>query len=267
MNSNRVTYLGIDPTLSRMTPAPIRRRKAQHAYLYAALDQDLNLVALSEGDIEALTAFLAGQSAVVVAVNAPSRPNQGVMGCAETRASLAPAPKAGHWQNLRMVEYQLRQHHIPAVATPCQEGDCPRWMQAGFEVYRRLQCLGYQPYPNNCAPRQWLEVNPQASACALLGLAPFSRDSLEGRLQRQLLLNDRGVDVPDPMDFFEEVTPHKLLKGVLPMKNIYSPCELDALIAAYTAWFAAARSEEVSILGYADEGQVVVPVKELLEKY
>ena len=40
------------------------------------------------------------------------------------------------------------------------------------------------------------------------------------------------------MEFFEEVTRHRLRHGILPLEKLYTPGELDALTAAYLAWLA-----------------------------
>ena len=40
------------------------------------------------------------------------------------------------------------------------------------------------------------------------------------------------------MDFFEEITRYKIAKGIWPMDLLYLPEQLDALVAAYTAWMA-----------------------------
>ncbi len=96
---------------------------------------------------------------------------------------------------------------------------------------------------------------------------PLARLSLEGRLQRQIILYEQGLRIKDPMDFFEEITRYKLLKGILPMELLYAPEQLDALAAAYTAWLAVHKQEDVFMLGDAKEGRMVLPGKELKERY
>ena len=86
-------------------------------------------------------------------------------------------------------------------------------------------------------------------------------------MQRQLALHDQKVRVSDPMDFFEEITRFRLLHGILPLNELHTAGELDALIAAYTAWKAATQPEGVLLLGDAEEGQVLLPVAELKAKY
>ncbi len=93
-------------------------------------------------------------------------------------------------------------------------------MRSGFALFHRLETLGYHLYPQAGAELQCLEVYPYASYAVLLGVLPFSKYTLEGRLQRQLALYDQKVDVPDAMRVFEEITRHRLLKGVLPLEPL-----------------------------------------------
>jgi predicted RNase H-like nuclease len=86
-------------------------------------------------------------------------------------------------------------------------------------------------------------------------------------MQRQILLYEHGLRIKDPMDFFEEITRYKLLKGILPMELLYLPEQLDAMAAAYVAWLAVHKREGVFMLGDAKEGRMVLPGKELKERY
>ncbi len=243
----RATFLGISVTAGR------------RPFTYAALDAGLRLLALSEADFEAAAAFAGGQRAAFVAVNAPPRPNQGVMRSEEQRAALSPPPRPGRWENCRAAEYLLARRGIPVPPTPAEESACPRWKQMGMRLFRLLLNQGYAPYPTEGAERQVLETYPHAVYAALLGCTPFPKRTLEGRIQRQLALYARKVDVPDPMRIFEEITRHKLLHGILPLDNLHTPAELDALAAAYTASLAALHPETVSLLGDPAEGQIVLP--------
>ena len=90
---------------------------------------------------------------------------------------------------------------------------------------------------------------------------------MEGRLQRQLVLHEADVGIRNPMEFFEEITRHRLIKGVFPFEIIYTPEQLDALIAAYTAFLAAREPQKISFVGSVDEGRIVLPVGELKDYY
>jgi hypothetical protein len=249
-----MTYVGIDPTAGK------------RPMTYAALDDDLRLLALGKGDLNEVLAFAAGLSQAVVAVSAPQRPNQGVMNRPEVREKLSPPPRPGRWRGFRLVEYQLRQRRISCPRTAAKEKDCPVWIQMGFALYRRLEGLGFQAYPIESA-LQWMEVYPYASFCVLLGKAPFPKSSLEGRVQRQLILYEEGLRIPDPLHIFDEITRHNILQGRLPLDELRSTAELDALVAAYSAWLATTHPESVTALGDPEEGQLILPVSELKSVY
>ena len=252
---SNTTYIGIDPTAGT------------RPFTYAALDLERGLLAIGQGNMEEVLAFTAGQQSAIVAVCAPRSPNLGLMTRAEVRDRLSPPPRPGRWRNFRVAEYQLRQHNIFVPGTSALAEDCPGWMQQGFILYQRLNHLDYRTYPQKDAPHQYLEVYPHASFTALLEVMPFPKHSLEGRLQRQLVLYKCDLDIPDPMYIFEEITRHRLLQGILPIEDLYEVEELDALVAAYTAWLAGMQREQVMFLGDETEGQIVLPVSKLKPKY
>jgi predicted RNase H-like nuclease len=96
---------------------------------------------------------------------------------------------------------------------------------------------------------------------------PLPKNALEGRIQRQLVLHQQNIDLPDPMDMLKRITPQRLLEGAWPLERLYSQGELDALVAAYTAWQAATHPEQTTSLGDASEGVVILPVAELKRRY
>jgi hypothetical protein len=245
-------YLGIDPTAGR-SPCT-----------WAALDASCALVTLACGELDQALAFADGHSAALVAVNAPPRPNRGLV-----REKLAATQTSGHLRgaDMRLVEHELRQRGIAVPPTPSRPELCAAWTQMGFSLHHQLDELGFCPYPGGAVSRQRLETNPHAVFCALLGQLPLPKPTLEGRLQRQLALHAQGADITDPMDFFEEITRHRFLRGILPMEYIYTSEELDALAAAFTAWCVLNRPDEVIAVGEKEEGQLILPVAELREEY
>jgi len=48
---------------------------------------------------------------------------------------------------------------------------------------------------------------------------------------------------------------------------LYRPGQLDALAVAYTAWLAVKKQEGVFVIGDMKEGMVVLPERELKNKY
>ena len=229
----------------------------------ATLDRDLRVLDLIEVDLEQAVALLQRQQGAFVGINAPARPNMGVI---RRRRGEDGQPRA-RGTEIREAEYDLHLRGIAVAPTPSREALCPAWVQQGFVLYRKLADLGYQPFPAEEAACQWLEVHPQAAFCGLLGRLPLPKPSLEGRLQRALVLFEQGVRMGDPMEFLEEITRHRLLLGALPMEMIPSPSQLDALVAAFTAWVALARPQDISRVGNQQEGQIVLPVPELMTSY
>jgi predicted RNase H-like nuclease len=242
-------FIGIDPTAGKR---PMN---------YAVLDVDTRVVANAAGDLAAVLAAIEQYPAAVVAVDAPQSPNGGLMANTEFRATLSPRPNGRAYAQYKVCEYELRHRGIGLYSTPGDAGAAPAWMQMGFQLYAALQAAGFVFYrPGSAAPRQVLEVHPHASYTVLLGHLPLRKDTLEGRLQRQMLLYREGVRVPDPMDTLEELTPHRLLDGTFELPGLHNHDELDALIAAYTAYLAGTAPEQVTAVGDAGEGQIVVPV-------
>ena len=226
-------------------------------FTYAAVAQTGRLVALKEGTAaEDVLAFLSGQPGVTIAINAPSRPSAG-----STQESMQ------SMQSMRLVERQLRERGLRIATTASSEEACAVPARTGFDFYRRLESLGVAPYPTAGAPRQWLETHPHAVFSVLLGQVPLPRSSLEGRQQRQLALYEYGLGIRDPMEFFEELTRHKLLKGTLPLEHVHTPKELDALAAACMAYVTGRYPARVGKLGDPQEGQIFLPAAELKVKY
>ncbi len=246
-------FIGIDPA---------SRHKS---FTYAALDKDLNLLTLADGRMEKVTSFLGGQSVATVAVNAPSGVNRGLVRKQLEKETLSPGQIQG--VEFRAAELALRLRGIAMKGTPATAALCSAGVQSGFALYRQLEKMGFHKYPQKEAVFQVLETHSHACYCVLTGQTPLAKSSLEGRLQRQLTLYENGLRIKDPMDFFEEITRHKIARGIWPLDLLYSPEQLDALVAAYTAWLAVHKADHISMIGDAKEGMIVLPEKELKEKY
>lgn len=254
MISTDTLYIGIDPT------------SGNKEFGYAALDDNLNLIALEEADTEELCKFLGRQETVYLAVNAPARVNHGLVKKKFEQENPTPRRKF-HSVDIRMAEFALRERGIIIAGTPSREEYCPAWMQLGFALHRKLSEMNFETYGESSAACQVLETHPYACFCVLAESIPLPKPTLEGRLQRQLVLNDKGLRITDAMAFFEEITRFKLVRGNLPTELLYSPEQLDVLVAAYTAWLTANHPDEVSLVGDKNEGQLILPVKELRETY
>jgi hypothetical protein len=107
---------------------------------------------------------------------------------------------------------------------------------------------------------QWSKVNADETFATFLQKKLLSRRTLEGRIQRALILYDQGMQIKDPMEFFEEITRYKLIQGILPLETLYTAKELDALVAGYVAWLTVRRPGQVEIL----PGNMLLPT-ELIE--
>lgn len=252
-NSAHIAFVGLDPT-------------AGHSpFTYAVLDENRNILALGEGEQDAILEYLGNFSSVIVAINAPSHANAGLV----RKNQVKPGQSVGSLRgvDLRIAEHELRVRGISVSATPYREDNCPGWVQLGFSMYRRLAKMGYRAYPNDAGNYLWLETHPHACFTVLIDQVPLPKPTLEGRLQRQIILHDLGLGIRDPMDFFEEITRHRLRLGVMPTDLIYHPEQLDALVAAYTAWFAKKDPAGITRVGEKEEGYINLPVRVLKEKY
>lgn len=248
METLPLVYLGIDPS-QRYQP-----------YVYAALDQSLKIIALGSGPLREVLAYSAGLSSAVIAINAPQGTNKGLLEEANRGQKLFPLDLLKE-ENMRLVEASLLQEGIRIVRTPALEDDCMMWVKRGFKLYNKLRNLGYSQFLQQ-GERLYCESVSEAVFSRLMGGVPlFDEDTLEGRLQRQLILFEHKLPIKDAMEFFEEVTRFRLLHGVLPMEDIYSSGELNALACAFTAWMLAQQPEKTESLGEEMEGIVYLPVK------
>jgi hypothetical protein len=251
--------------LSHAIAVGIDSTSGHKAFTLAAIDEQLSIIQLAEAEFDEVIAYLQTQPQVTVALSTPSHVSTGIVRRRLVRRR--DAARAVRGADVREAEYELRSRGIAVVGTPRHEAECPAWMQLGFALFRRLTQLGYKAYPSGEAKCRWLETHPHAAFCVLLGRSPLPKPTLEGRLQRALVLFERGLGIRDPMSFLEEITRHRLLNGSLPTDLVPLPAELDALVAAYTAWMAISKPGEVTRLGNKQEGFIVLPAAELLANY
>ena len=241
-------YVGIDLT------------RGERSIYYAALDKDLEPVTLAQDDYSSLLAYLGGQQKAVLGVCGPARPNASILVNAESRTQFLIELGKGRPGNMRVAEYFLKQRKLPVYQTPDTVQQAPDWMKTSFKLYQHLQKTGYKEYFVGCqAERQVVEICSEVGYRAWLTGEVLPRNKFYGRMQRQLALYDLGVNLPDPMDFFEEITRFKILQGKLPEKVILSTGLLSALGAAYIAWQTQHQPEEVSLVGIKNEGQIAIP--------
>lgn len=228
------------------------------AYVYAALDENQTFLALGCGDKNEVLAYLGGQSAAYVTINAPQRPKTKPSreGAVQQYGllDLIPKQKAG----IRACEHSLQTLGFHLTPTPGTAEACPTWMHKGFFLYEQLQALGYQFFQKADSERCLLETHADAVFWRLLKGKLLLPISLEGRLQRQLVLYSHNLPVADAMDFFIEITRHKLLQGELPDKNIHTHEELNALAAAHISWLAFHKPGSLELIGEWEQGKIAL---------
>ena len=252
-----VVFIGVDPSAGNR---PLR---------YAALDHEMKLVALDEVEVESLLAFIGSLDLAVVAVDAPQDPNRGIMRQPSVRERYNLRPGGETWEAWRVCEYELRSRNIRLYNTPRTPEEAQGWVRSGFDLFERLHKMGYRKYIQGEQPhkRMLIEARSHAGYSALLERRPFDKQSLEGRLQRQLVLYLEGLDLENPMHALEEITRHHLLTGHLPLERLHEPEALDAMMAAFTAYLIGRHPERISQVGEREEGLITLPVPELKDLY
>lgn len=236
---------------------------------YAVLDRNLKIQVLGTGDLEMMLAMVGGLEDPIVSISAPQKPNTGVMRRVATRRRFNLAPDGTTWARWRLCEYELRRRNIRLYNTPADKEDAPRWMQNGFDIFKRLKSMGFSLIDPDepVEPRTMLEVQSHTSFTVLLERRPFLKKTLEGRLQRQMVLHLEGLGVTNPMRILEGIDRSHLLGGHLPLEDLYSAEELDSLVNAYTTFLAMTNPERVHHLGDRREGMISVPTMVLKDFY
>jgi hypothetical protein len=128
---------------------------------------------------------------------------------------------------------------------------------ASSSFKQELSRINFSPLSEDSELRRFMETKAQDCFRMLAGAKLLSGRTFEGRIQRSLILYEEGFQIPDPMDFFEEITRHKLMQGILPFEDLYSARELDAMVAAYIGWMTYNRPKQVSL-----QGDFILPVQE-----
>lgn len=252
--SAETVFIGIDPTAGG------------RLHTMAVLDARLKVVRLEKLGFESLLERVTSYASVLCGVDAPLAPSKALMADPAYRQRLGLDPKTASYSNYRVCEYELRRRKITLYNTPRMAEDAPRWMQEGWRIYEALRKAGFVEYSRPGA-RQMFETFPHGGFMTIIKRKPVSKSAVEGLLQRQLILYEEGVDVPDPMGVLEEWTRHKVLIGELSRQQLYDHDQLDALMAAYTASLANQQPDQVCSVGDPSEGQLILPVPELLDTY
>lgn len=247
MVSERTVFLGIDPGSGR------------EGMTYVALDIEKRVLAIGGGKIQDVLAFAAGQFDVLAAVNCLIKPLK-EPSSSEVQQRLFPEFADDLFGRLRKEAAERLEASGGGGISSLAEKDSRSAQQRSEILVQQLKELGYCAFPDEDQKRQWLRFSAQAAFLSLGGGRLFASRSLEGRLQRQLILFEEKLPLKDPMDFFEEVTRRRLLLGRLPYEMIYAPGELNALVGAYTAWLAVFEEQRVSKQEDGSEGGWALPL-------
>lgn len=233
---------------------------------YAVLDARLKVIRLDKAPRSQFIEAVKEYPGVVCGIQAPLAPAKGLMEDIAYRTRLGVDSRIAARKNYRVCEYELRKRKIAAYSTPPREDAAPFWMQEGWILYDALRREGFVDFPR-IGPRRMFETFSQAGFAALIKKKPYTKSGVEGILQRQLILYQEGIDVPDPMAVLEEWTRHRIMVGDLSRRNLYDHDRLDAIMAAYTAFKVSREPDQTVAIGDPTEGQIVLPVPELLESY
>jgi hypothetical protein len=245
MSTKFQTYIGIDI------------QAAHKPFFYAALQDDLEIIATGHGRLLDVLAYLSGQSAALVAINGPICAQH--PGGESLQGGLFDRDESDDkFVPLRTGEAELISRGF-AYSVP------GKILERGLDLVSRLRELDYTIFAGNNTARSFLETQCDAACWLSTGSRPYDSHSLEGRLQRQLLLCEFGLSLKDPMAFLEEFTRHRLRTSQVPMDLVLSAHELRALMAAAIAWLVDTRPEAIERLGITGEGEIFLP-REFLHK-
>ncbi|PKN97244.1 MAG: hypothetical protein CVU42_16960 [Chloroflexi bacterium HGW-Chloroflexi-4] len=229
------------------------------SFTCAILDENRRIQFRGEVTQDEWLAKLDACPIAIAAITSPINLNEGVMADESKRSLLRVPPLSKKYTSMRQCEYELLMRGFSTTRMPNTYESCSPALKRALRFTSNLAAQGFQRWPAPGAERQLMETHPDAAFAQLLGAKLNPVKLLEGRIQRQLLLQEEHLNVRDPMIFFEEVTRHKMLTGQMPEGILISPVELNALIAAYTAWSAYTKPVGVARLGEANEGHIILP--------
>jgi predicted nuclease with RNAse H fold len=214
------------------------------------------------GDVTAVVRTVLGFGReAVVAVDAPSGRRLDLLAPGAALRETLGLPE-GRYERSRVCDALLFRRRLPLYPVPATgqaAAAWEQWMLVGFELFEALAGLevfrppnlegNYEGHVGETAPAlgRLCETYPDAIFCALLGHRPSPKRTPWGLQQRIAVLRDRGVVDEDGGLW------HRTLD------------ELDACAAAYTAY--AMATGLGTWVGDPDEGVIVLPTQELLDRY
>ncbi|GAP20005.1 hypothetical protein [Leptolinea tardivitalis] len=244
------TYIGIDV------------QAVQKPYFYTALNGNLETIACGHGRLGDVLAYLAGQSTALVAINAPvsaqipedSLYQEGLFSPEQIKQTVV----------ARTGDSELTARGFQFFQPVGNVKKLPLWVERSLELTAGMKQLGYDNTGER-NKRSFFETQSDAGYWLATGTMPYESRSLEGRLQRQLLLYEFGFPLKDPMVFLEEFTRYRLRTSQVPMEQILPAHELRAIFSAATAWLVDMRPDAVECVGQPGQGEIIIP-KEFSKK-
>ena len=252
MSGQREVFIGINPIAAHLT------------YDAVVLDENFHLLENRECSLEDVLPFCQEFDQAVAALCSARHPNLGLVNRNSAKRPSKVKPPVLK-QDKRLCEAILNRHGIKTLSTPADPLACSPWVRQGFELFKKLEEGGFNSFSGLEGEKRLFETHAEGVFRALLAQPLLTQRSLEGRLQRQLILYEQGLRISDPMVFFEEVTRHRLIQGNLPLQTLLPLSKLDAMAAAFMAWYAAKHQQKVMRVGDEREGTILLPYWKELE--
>jgi hypothetical protein len=222
-------------------------------YTIIALTAARTILLDVSGNWEEIRTCLEPFNQITIAINSPIEANNGFLSLSHRIKH-----KPGKWPDIRLIEFDLEEYGAPIYHTPKKKSNLLAGQKYGFSLVAALNQTGFSEYGENTL-KSYVEVPSETAFWSIERKPLFEDISFIGRIQRQLLLLDLGLQVPDPMDFFEELTRFKLQTGNVPLEMVYELPRLNAFINAYTALQIQENPSGIAKLGYPQEGFIYLP--------
>lgn len=222
---------------------------------YTVIGIDTTMTSLFDlsGDWEDIEPCLAEYPHIIIAINSPVQSNTGFLTQSQKKKH-----KPGKWPDVRCIEYELEEYGAPIYHTPKKKSNLLAAQLHGFHLIERLKAAGFTTNDHQSG-KMYLEVPSETAFWSIDRKPLYEEFSFIGRIQRQLLLLELGIKLPDPMDFFEELTSFKLLTGKAPLDMIFELPRLNAWINAFTAAKIKKNPSRIARFGYPQEGFLYLP--------
>ena len=224
-------------------------------YTIIATNAEKQVLLDLSGNWEDIEACLEQFGRLIIAINSPIRPNMGFLIKSHRKKH-----KPGKWPDERLIEFDLEDYGAPIYHTPKKKGNLLAAQKFGFTLVEKLESSGFQEYKAEVDfEKVYLETPSETAFWSIERKPLFLAESFIGRIQRQLLLLELGIPLPDPMDFFEEITSFKLKSGKAPLDMILELNRLNAWMNAYTTRQLIRNPSRAAKLGYEPEGFLYFP--------